>query len=1284
MSWRRISYKITQYFTIALFLFTILLTTPWGTKLTLALLDMFDGISIDYHSGSLIRDVQLNKMTITLEQLEMSVDGLATKVDFSCAWNKTLCIKSASADNFSLRYSSNTNDLNKRAKDTPFVVMPFAININTITVKKAHITVDGTSIYANQLQSKVAIKRSQFNLLHPAVKQLTIQLESSSNISPNSQNSVESQRFFQSLPNTVAQLPDISLPLSLNIEKLKIDNITVATKSIHDGKNPTQDNRWQLSNNQLSASWSKSDLRIRQFNTTSDAFSVAEFTADANLATPYKIKSKLVSTIHHIAQWPELDNESLQLSLQGSLNNLDMKMISSGSLTLTSAGHVNLTDPDLPFRLTVDADKISLPLSLAEYAKPSSLSLALSGDLRAQHLELSSMLTSYGYNNAQIKLNASHQEGRVSIEQLLLDETESDSELSLQGNISYLPSDFTWHISMQSTGVSLPEINLLKLTESLKKQETLSELTLNLPKSVSGRIQGRITSEGAWSDKQWFANIKDTDIKGKLNETSFKILGDIGLTPTGHISQGKLNVGLNNSELNLTSTGKTTNNTFWDLTGSLKVENINQWYKEVKGTLRSEFSVKGTKDNPIIHLNTTASALNWLNLHSDNAHINGVYAPMMNHQIELNINNDRLIWNNKDTTIAVNDFTFKLSGDATQHQLHSQWLGDIAGQLELTGHLDDSLTQWHSTIEKSILTYKTTTLANSTAFAIDFNLSKTTGTISSHCWLATGVSACLPKQALIGNIGEITAQVKVDLAVVDEFLLSKEFDLISQLNGDIKTTWSPQQAIKAHAEFNLSPGYITVSDDFEKYTLSQWSTGAFSLMLDDQKLTNTVQLIDINNQPLIDINASIQLIDNYPVDAQIALHAIDLQPFQSVLAKVVNLQGKLTTDLTVNGSLISPLVNGEIKLDHGKLKLEQNANVIDNLSTTLTVIDNQATLLGNFFLEGKEANLAGQMSWQDSLSINIDLNANTLPFAFPPQLMMNVSPNLHLTYKDNNLNIFGNIDVLEGSFNIETLPENSIPLSEDVIIVDQNGEVYTKPTTNINITTNIQVNIAKAFKITGQGLQSQLLGQLQITQQEKQPLQLYGRIQSEKGVYQAYGQKLNIEKGDITFNGPTHNPYIDLRASKQIKTDDVTVGIQITGLADALSMQLISSPTMQTPEILSYLVRGRGLDSDTDNSTTAAGLLVGMSITNNIGLFEQIEKLPLINNLALDTEGVGDQTQATVSGYVGNRVYLKYGIGVYEPINELTVRMYMFNRFWLEIVSGLEKSTDIYYSFDIE
>ena len=95
-------------------------------------------------------------------------------------------------------------------------------------------------------------------------------------------------------------------------------------------------------------------------------------------------------------------------------------------------------------------------------------------------------------------------------------------------------------------------------------------------------------------------------------------------------------------------------------------------------------------------------------------------------------------------------------------------------------------------------------------------------------------------------------------------------------------------------------------------------------------------------------------------------------------------------------------------------------------------------------------------------------------------------------------------------------------------------------------------------------------------------------------------------------------------------------------------------------------------------------MLIGFGVTNSVGLFDQLEKIPLINNIAVDTEGEGDSTQATISGYIGNRVYLKYGIGVYEPINELTVRLFLLNRLWLEIVSGIEQSSDLYYSFDID
>ena len=546
------------------------------------------------------------------------------------------------------------------------------------------------------------------------------------------------------------------------------------------------------------------------------------------------------------------------------------------------------------------------------------------------------------------------------------------------------------------------------------------------------------------------------------------------------------------------------------------------------------------------------------------------------------------------------------------------------------------------------------------------------------------MSVCLPNQAVIGDSGDVVVKLNVDLSAIDELLLPKDIELISQIKGDIKAKWSQQQPITAKAHFALSSGYLKVSDEFSEHQLSQWSQGEVSFAIDEQWFTSKLGLTDTDEKTLMRINSTVELIDDYPINAQIDLNQFNLQPFQSILAEVVNFHGKLPANIAVDGTLDSPLINGGISLDKGKLRLQQNANTFDNISTSLTIENNLATLSGNFFLEDIEANLSGNISWQDNLALNVDLNADALPLVFPPQLVMSISPRLNFSLKEKVLTISGNIDVLDGSYNIEKLPEGSVSLSDDVIIVDQHGKTVVKESSGFDIKTDIRVNIANAFEVSGQGLQTHLLGQLQISQKEKQPFQLFGRIQSHDGTFQAYGQKLQIDKGEFTFNGPIDNPYFNLRASRHIKAEDIDVGIQITGLADTLDMQLFSSPTMEMPEMLSYLVRGRSLDAGTENSSAAASWLVGFGVTNSVGLFEQIEKIPLISNIAVDTEGEGDKTQATVSGYLGNRVYLKYGVGVYEPINELTVRMYLFNRFWLEIVSGIEQSTDLYYSFDID
>ena len=117
---------------------------------------------------------------------------------------------------------------------------------------------------------------------------------------------------------------------------------------------------------------------------------------------------------------------------------------------------------------------------------------------------------------------------------------------------------------------------------------------------------------------------------------------------------------------------------------------------------------------------------------------------------------------------------------------------------------------------------------------------------------------------------------------------------------------------------------------------------------------------------------------------------------------------------------------------------------------------------------------------------------------------------------------------------------------------------------------------------------------------------------------------------------------------------------------------------------MSYLVRGRGLDAGAGGGGAELALSAGASLANRSGIISGLNELPGFNNIAFGSDGTADDTTATISGYLGERLYLSYGVGIYQPINVLIARLYLQTQLWLEVVSSLENSLDIYYSFDIE
>ena len=187
--------------------------------------------------------------------------------------------------------------------------------------------------------------------------------------------------------------------------------------------------------------------------------------------------------------------------------------------------------------------------------------------------------------------------------------------------------------------------------------------------------------------------------------------------------------------------------------------------------------------------------------------------------------------------------------------------------------------------------------------------------------------------------------LNIDISTIDELFLPDDTEIISQIDGDLNIHWSEQKPLQANANFLLAPGYLKVSDDFNEHILSQWSQGKFAFDINEQQFSSELSLTDINSLPLVNINSNVDFMNENNINANIVLNEINLAPFQSIIAEIITLQGKMTAELAVGGTLNTPVVNGKLSLNEGKLRLRNNANTLDDIFSSITIENNQARFL---------------------------------------------------------------------------------------------------------------------------------------------------------------------------------------------------------------------------------------------------------------------------------------------------------------------------------------------------
>jgi translocation and assembly module TamB len=253
-------------------------------------------------------------------------------------------------------------------------------------------------------------------------------------------------------------------------------------------------------------------------------------------------------------------------------------------------------------------------------------------------------------------------------------------------------------------------------------------------------------------------------------------------------------------------------------------------------------------------------------------------------------------------------------------------------------------------------------------------------------------------------------------------------------------------------------------------------------------------------------------------------------------------------------------------------------------------------------------------------------------------------------------------------------------LGEDVVVLGRERKPAGTPARS-PLALRLDIDLGNAFRVVGSGLDVMLGGRVRIASTDDGTLRATGTLATERGTFAAFGQRLEIARGQLVFNGPVDNPGIDAVALRRLPS--VEVGVEITGTVRALRVRTTSNPPMSQGERLSWLVLGRNLE----NASQADAALVAGVASSLLGG----DGVPVTRRIAeafgLDDIGIGKSSTSAIAGQVltvgkrlSDRVYIAYEQAVTTATNLLRVDFELHRFVSLRAEAGAVSSFGIFYT----
>lgn len=395
----------------------------------------------------------------------------------------------------------------------------------------------------------------------------------------------------------------------------------------------------------------------------------------------------------------------------------------------------------------------------------------------------------------------------------------------------------------------------------------------------------------------------------------------------------------------------------------------------------------------------------------------------------------------------------------------------------------------------------------------------------------------------------------------------------------------------------------------------------------------------LTRAPALSVSSKGALAGNVRYEGDIAVLAAYMPP------ALQTIDGALSADFTISGSMNKPIVKGEARLIDGSYVEPQSGFALTHLNlraATATDQDANGIMLSGG-ARGAEQSGADTLTFEGALrfgensALDLAMKLDGAEFVAFPVTRARIDGEASITGPLNDLSAKGAFDVQQLQAEIVT-PKNESLVPIDIVNIDDAASARSGAVSSIDY--EIALSADNNVLISGRGVDSEWRADVTIFDGRNAPLVL-GEMRLLKGALDFAGRRFDMTRGVIRFDRYSpNNPTLDLRA--EYEANGVTAAIVVSGRAQSPDVSLTATGA-SSEDAMAIVMFGKPLSelsvTEAAQSAEALAALTGQGVFGGDTLTGKLKRtigLDLLN-VDLDPETGGS---VTVGKEVVNGVFV--------------------------------------------